>query len=354
MQRRDFIGLAGGAVASSTGVLARVATGRPTPFDPLANVAPELREGARIVLDMGRQISPLTAAKIPTLRDGGSRMAPPLLPDVPVQERRIPVSRTIPDVTVFVINAGRDTHRPAILHTHGGGFVGGSARSERRYLQEMARELDCTIVSVEYSLAPEASHARSTEENYAGLRWLHANAGELGVDRERIAVMGESAGGGHAALLAIRARDRGEVPLVLQALVYPMLDDRTGTTILPPRFIGAVGWDAQANAFGWRAFLHAPPARPGAASAGVPFRVPSAAGLPPAFIGVGGIDLFMREDVEYAKRLSLANVPVELLVVPGAYHAFDRVVPQAALSQMFARALRNALRRAFGIPAAQA
>lgn len=353
MRRRDLIGFAAGAAISSTGALARVRARAPASFDPLANVAPELREGARAVLETGRTISPLTAAKLPALRQGGADMARPLLTDVPVAERRIPVSRDIPDVTVHLINARQGAARPAILHTHGGGFVSGSAREERRYLQEMARDLDCTIVSVEYALAPEASFARSTEENYAGLRWLHAHADELGVDRTRLAVMGESAGGGHAALLAIMARDRGEVPLLLQALVYPMLDDRTGTTIVAPPFIGAVGWDGQANAFGWRAFLHATPGRPGAAAAGVPFRVAKAAGLPPAFIGVGGIDLFVREDVEYAQRLMQANVPVELLVVPGAYHGFDRVTPQAALSQMFTRALKDALRRAFGMPPGQ-
>ena len=96
-------------------------------------------------------------------------------------------------------------------------------------LQAMAAELECVIVSVEYRLAPETTWRGSVEDNYAGLKWVHDNAGRLGVDTKRIAVMGESAGGGHAALLAQVAYDRGEVPLCFQSLIYPMLDDRTGS-----------------------------------------------------------------------------------------------------------------------------
>jgi hypothetical protein len=356
--RRQFITRSAGAMAAGvavagaaahSGLASALAPAAPAPLaDPLLAVAPQLREGARTVITMGRAISPLTMPKLAPMRETANKMAAPLLPDVPVSERRIPVSATVPDVTVYVINAkSGGAPRPAILHTHGGGMVMGSARAERRYLQEFARDLDCVIVSVEYTLAPEARYTRSVAENYAALRWLHRSAAELGVDPRRLAVMGESAGGGHAALLAIRARDGGEVPLVAQILVYPMLDDRTGSTRLPPAPIGTLGWDAQANRFGWQALLGAEPGSRSVPIAGVPARVPSVAGLPPAFIGVGSIDLFVQEDIAYARRLTDAGIATELLVVPGAYHAFDRVVPEAELSRMFAGAMRAALRRAF-------
>lgn len=356
--RRQFITRSAGAMAAGvvaagavahSGLASALTLALPAPLpDPLLAVAPQLREGARTVITMGRAMSPLTMPKLAPMRETASKMAAPLLPDVPVAERRIPVSATIPDVTVYVINAkSGGTPRPAILHTHGGGMVMGSARAERRYLQEFARDLDCVIVSVEYTLAPEARYTRSVAENYAALRWLHRSAADLGVDPLRLAVMGESAGGGHAALLAIRARDGGEVPLVAQILVYPMLDDRTGSTRMPPAPIGTLGWDAQANRFGWQALLGAEPGGRSVPIAGVPARVPSVAGLPPAFIGVGSIDLFVQEDIAYARRLTEAGIATELLVVPGAYHAFDRVVPEAELSRMFAGAMRAALRRAF-------
>ncbi|GHC94679.1 alpha/beta hydrolase [Novosphingobium pokkalii] len=338
-------GLAGG-LAGGLGMGRALAA----PVDPLAGVDPQLRAGAQIVLAMGAKLSPLTTARLPILREGGAAMAGPLRADVPVEERKVPVGPGIPDVTVYVINAGKRPGggpRPAILHTHGGGFVAGTAKAERGYLQDFAHALDCVIVTVEYTLAPEARFTRSLDETYASLRWLHDQAEALGVDRARLAVMGESAGGGHAALLAIRARDRGEVPLVLQALTYPMLDDRTGSTVTPPPGVGHLGWDTQANRFGWASFLGAEPGSRQVPAAGVPARCARLGGLAPAFIAVGGIDLFVDEDITYARRLTDAGVPTELLVVPGAYHGFDRVVPDAAPSRHLIESRLAALRRAF-------
>ncbi|NMN05436.1 MULTISPECIES: alpha/beta hydrolase [unclassified Novosphingobium] len=348
IDRRKF--LCHGAASVGAGLGVALAGPAAWAADPLAGVDPALRAGADIVLKMGAQLSPLTAARLPILRQGSATMAAPLRPDVPVEERKVPVGAGIPDVTVFVINAGArpgGAPRPAILHTHGGGFVAGAARAERGYLQDFARTLDCVIVTVEYTLAPEARFARSTAETYAALRWLHAQAETLGVDRRRLAVMGESAGGGHAALLAIIARDHGEVPLVLQVLTYPMLDDRTGSTVTPPPGVGKLGWDAQANRFGWASFLGVTPGSRAVPAAGVPARLADPRGLAPAFVAVGGIDLFVDEDITYARRLTDAGVPTELLVIPGAYHGFDRVVPDAGPSRRLIQARFDALRRAF-------
>jgi acetyl esterase/lipase len=217
----------------------------------LASVNPELREYARPMLAW-RSGPPLPQ----TYRDIRKQAASPPQPrpGIPVTRQVIPVPAGVPAVTVYVINAG-GTDRPAILHTHGGGFVMGNAGSEVPAKQAMARDLDCVIVTVDYALAPEATYAISTEQTHAALKWLHVNARELGVDRERIALLGESAGGGHAALLALAARDRGEVPVAFQCLVYPMLDDRTGSSRMPPPPIGQLAWDAPANRFGWHSFL---------------------------------------------------------------------------------------------------
>jgi acetyl esterase/lipase len=354
ISRRDFGRISGTAatviLAARTGVLAAAAPARAklSLKERLAPVAPELRPAAERMLSQG--MPPITAEALRKMPPGAGAPQIPLLPDVPVAEREVPASGSLPAVKVFVVNADPAQRRPAILHVHGGGFVLGTAKSELRYLQETARDLDCVIVTVEYRLAPRTRYSGSTEDTYAGLKWLHSHADELGVDRSRLAVMGESAGGGHAAILAIRARDRGEIPLVLEVLVYPMLDDRTGSVAPIPPYIATVGWSPSENRLGWESFLGVAPGGPNVPVAAVPARTASLTGLAPAWVGVGGIDLFAAEDMAYARRLTLANVPTELLVIPGAFHGFDRVAADTTLAKLFTKSKLNALRRAFGRP----
>ena len=353
MNRRDLMMMGGSmallALAANGGpALAQAAKGaKGVDIEGLGFVDPELREAARNIMEMDGSRPPMSDEVIKAMRQNSPPDQKPL-PGVPVEAREVPVPGG-PNVTVYVINArpGK-TPRPGILHMHGGGYILGAAKMELPYYQAMAKELDCIIVSVEYRLAPETTYVGSVEDNYAGLKWMHRNASELGLDPDRIAVLGESAGGGHAARLAITARDRGEVPIVLQSLIYPMLDDRTGSTRQPPAPIGVVGWNAQANQYGWKAFLGQQPGTSDVPSAGVPARVEDLSGLPPAFIAVGAIDLFVHEDIEYANRLIGDLVPTELLVVPGAFHGFDRVAMDTYPARMFTKAKLNALRRAFG------
>jgi acetyl esterase/lipase len=351
INRRDFARLAGAAVVTGLALRSGIGfaqAGADARLAALDYVDPELRPAARQILATSGQTGSFNDDTLKAMR-AGTPPSPPLLADVPTAEVRVPARGTLPEVIVYVVNSKPGENKPAILHTHGGGYILGSAKSELRFLQETARTLDCTIVSVEYRLAPDARFAASVDDNYAGLLWLQQNAGALGVDPARIALMGESAGGGHAALLAIAARDRGEVPLVLQALIYPMLDDRTGSSRPVPPYIGAIGWDAPANRFGWKSFLGVEPGGADVPAAGVPARLQDLKGLAPAFIAVGGVDLFVDEDIEYARRLTEAGIPTELLVVPGAFHGFDRVAPQTRPARNFTAAKHEALRRAFGL-----
>ena len=354
IDRRQFAQLGAaaalGALTMGAGVSSAAKQAAPA-ADPMSYIDPELRPAAERVLEMMGDREGFSDKTLKKWRDGGGPPAQPHLPGISVSEERIPGAAGAPDVTIYVINAEAGANKPAILHTHGGGYILGSAKGEVRYLQEIARDLDCVIVSVEYRLAPETRYTGSIEDNYAGLLWLYENAESLGADRSRIAVMGESAGGGHAALLAIVARDRDVVPLVLQVLVYPMLDDRTGSSRQVPPHIGAIGWDAKSNKYGWESFLGQAPGGRNVPAAGVPARLEKLEGLAPAFIGVGGVDLFVSEDIDYARRLTEAGVATELLVVPGAFHGFDRVAAEAPASQRFTKAKLNALRRAFGQPA---
>jgi acetyl esterase/lipase len=242
--------------------------------------------------------------------------------------------------------APSERNKPVLLHIHGGGFIMPDPTLLPR-IQEIATDCHCVVVSVDYRLAPETRHPGALEDNYAALKWVYANAAELGIDRSRIAVGGESAGGGHAAMLAIYARDRKEVPIIFQLLIYPMLDDRTGSTRPAPPHIGHFVWTAAANRLGWSSLLGVPAGSARVRANAVPARAGSVAGLPPAWIGVGSFDLFVEEDMEYARRLVHAEVATELMVAPGAYHGFDLVVPDAQVSRQFTASWKAALRKAF-------
>lgn len=265
-----------------------------------------------------------------------------------VEKRFVPGINGAPDICVFVIGAAEQTgkSRPAILHMHGGGYVIGNAISALPRFQQLARDNDCVIVSVEYRLAPETPFPGSLDDNYAALQWLHTNAQALGVDRTRISVMGESAGGGHAAMLAIAARDRGEIRLHHQILIYPMLDDRSGNVTPNKPWVGQHIWTAQDNHFGWSSLLGVPAGSASVPVGSVPARVENLKGLPTAFIAVGSLDLFVDEDIEYARRLLDAGVPTDLVVVAGAFHGFDGLAQQSAIAQRFTATIDEAVRRA--------
>ncbi len=264
--------------------------------------------------------------------------------------RSIPGPAGAPDVHVILVDANPGAkNRPVLVHTHGGGYVSANTMLYP-FIQGIAHDCDCVAVSVDYRLAPETHYPGSLEDNYAALQWVYKNAASLGVDRQRIAVGGESAGGGHAAALALRARDRKEIPLLAQILLYPMLDDRTGSTRPVSPSMGHFIWTAQCNRFGWTSLLGVQAGSPSVPSGSVPARVANLSGLPPAWIGTGSIDLFADEGITYARRLMDAGVPTELAVYPGGYHAFDMLVPDAAISRRFTESWKSYLRRAFTLP----
>lgn len=234
-----------------------------------------------------------------------------------------------------------------LVMIHGGGYVLGSAAISQSSGGRIALELGVLVVSVEYRLAPTHPFPAPLEDCYTALKWVHQNAAELGIDTQRIAIAGDSAGGGLAAALAQLAHDRAEVPVSFQALSYPMLDDRTvfrsdhgGTG----RFI----WTPELNRYGWTSYLGQAPTVDPAPEYAVPARREDLSGLPPAWIGVGDLDLFHEENVAYAQRLSEAGVDVELHEVPGMAHAMDRFRADAPSTKAFTESQIDALRRAIG------
>lgn len=217
-----------------------------------------------------------------------------------------------------------DRARPAILFLHGGGMVVGSAHGFRRNAAALAHEHGAVVVSVDYRLAPETPFPGPQEDCYAALAWLTDNAASLGVDPRRIAVMGESAGAGLAAALALMARDRGEYRLCGQVLVTPMLDCRTGgpDSLHDNPATGEFIWTRESNAFGWTALRGEYRANDHRAGWFSPALAADLTGLAPTIIVIGSLDLFLDESLAYIARLSAAHVPTELHVYPGAVHGF--------------------------------
>ncbi len=177
------------------------------------------------------------------------------------------------------------------------------------------------------------------------LRWLHDSAEELGIDPDRVAVGGASAGGGLAAAVALRARDEGGPPLCFQLLNYPMLDDRT-VLRTDHAGTGAFVWTPVSNRYGWSAYLGAEPRDHDDRVHAAPARATDLSGLPPAWIGVGQLDLFHAEDVDYAHRLIEAGVPCELVEEPGMYHAADQLRMNTARMQAYRQSMLDALQHA--------
>lgn len=239
--------------------------------------------------------------------------------------------------------------RPAILHMHGGGYTAGHPFMSDSSNRQLAHDHDCLVLSVNYRKAPDVPHPGPVEDCYSALAWLRTNADMLGVDPAKLAVKGGSSGGGLAASLTLMNRDRGEISLIFQMLTYPMLDDRTGAVGGHNPITGEFIWTPESNRFGWASLLGRAPGGADVPYTASPARAPDLSGLPPAFIVVGQLDLFVDEDIAYAQRLIRDGVPVELYVYPGAYHGFDNVpgsevatacidAGQAALRRVFARA----------------
>ncbi|MFI1335273.1 alpha/beta hydrolase [Streptomyces sp. NPDC020845] len=219
---------------------------------------------------------------------------------------------------------------PAAVFLHGGGMVSGSVALFDRLVAGYTAASGVPMLSVDYRRAPEHPHPTPVEDAYAGLAWLASHAGELGVDPARIALMGESAGGGLAAGAALLARER-ELPVAKQILVYPMLDDRT--TEPDPALLPFALWTYDNNHTGWHALLGDTIGGPDVPAHAAPARADDLSGLPPAYVEVGELDIFRDEDIVYARRLAATGTSVELHVHPGCPHAFDQLAPQIDVVQ---------------------
>ena len=236
-----------------------------------------------------------------------------------------------------------------LLWIHGGGMIMGDASMNDADCLRYAAELGLTVVSANYRLAPEHTYPAAIDDCFGAWEWFLESADRLGVDPARIAIAGQSAGGGLAAALCQRIADTGGHQPAAQLLIYPMLDDRTATRE-DLTAIEHILWNNSNNRYGWSAYLGREAGLEDLAPDwAVPGRRESLAGLPPAWVGVGDKDLFLDEDRVYTQRLREAGVPCEFLVAPLAPHGFDGVAPTAAVSRDFMKSSDAFLKRILGI-----
>jgi acetyl esterase/lipase len=298
----------------------------------LDDVAPDLRRFAERM------------PRLPLERDWVRRMVrliQPLVRAKPTDGVNVELHRAAPRMW---------THRPdqvrsnaALFWIHGGGYIIGNPKNDAQFCGGIAAAHGITVFAPAYRLAPGHPFPAPLDDLFAAWRWVLAQAGAWGIDPARIVIGGESAGGGLAAALVQRIHDEGGIQPVGQLLFCPMLDDRTAAR----RELDArrhYVWDNKMNAAGWGAYLGAEPGGDAPPTYAVSARREDLSGLPPAWIGVGSIDLFRDEDIEYARRLKAAGVPVDVVETPGGFHAFNKLAPDIAISQAFEAAANDWLR----------
>lgn len=284
-------------------------------------------------LDLNRE----NIAKIRELLS--SQPKPPSAVEVRSEKVSIPSGDT--EIDIYIYKSSSRDNQPGVLWIHGGGYLIGSAEDERARV--IADHCDCTVFSVDYRLAPEHPFPAGPNDCYEALRWMVSNAENLGIDVDNIVIGGASAGSGMAAGVVLMNRDKDNIPLRLQLLLYPMIDNLHATD--SGQFENHPVWKQQTSFNAWEMYLDGLPgeaASPYAAAS----RAEDLSGLPSAYICVGSEDLFRDEDIAYAQRLIAADVPTELSVFPGVYHAAESFVPGAKVSQRithsFLRALKDA------------
>ncbi|MGL3805473.1 alpha/beta hydrolase [Paeniglutamicibacter sp. R2-26] len=320
----------------------------PVPF------APEIQP----VVDAMAQAEPMTLQTVLAMRGGMANAFP--APDAVIGDRAvesiegiIPGPAGAPDLEITILRPrGLDlsTPVPGLYNIHGGGMVVGHRNWETGRLVDLVERLGVVAVNVEYRLAPENPYPAGAEDCYAGFVWMSENAAELGVDPERIVVMGGSAGGAFSAAVALMARDRRGPAMAGQLLLCPMVDN-TNTTVSSHQYRSLGTWTREANELAWPLVLGEDLAFSADAPAyAAPARAKDLSGLPPAFIEVGSAELFRDEDVEFASRIWAVGGEAELHVFSGGCHGFDMYAPQSELTRAALATRESWLCRVLDLP----
>ena len=268
------------------------------------------------------------------------------LKDSPVAIEERTISGPDGEIGIVIYQPPTLAPRGGLLWIHGGGYIVGSGRNDPHGIG-FAEHVGCTVVSVDYRLAPESTYKEAIADCFGALRWMADNTKSLGIDPARIAVGGASAGGGLTAALSLYNRDHGGPELAFQLLIYPMIDDRhdtpSGYEITHPTV-----WNREVSLKAWKMYLGAECGSDSVSHYAAAARAGDLTGLPPALVTVGMLDLFRDENIDYAQRLMAAGVATDLQVYPGMYHGAEISVMEAAVSKRMRTAYRDALLRAIG------
>lgn len=284
--------------------------------------------------------APLDLSDIPAAREEITRrlagLEAPRHPAVERSNLTIPGAAGAPEVLLRVYRPVGQSHAlPCLVWIHGGGYVMGTIDRDDAMMDHIVATVGCVAVSVEWRQAPEHPFPASHDDCHVAVLWVAEHAPELLVDPNRISLGGASSGGGSAAGVALRLRDEDAVRLAQLLLVYPMIDDRNETAssrlITDPRV-----WNRDANVAAWRAYLGESAGSEDVSPYAAPARAEDLSGLPPTFIAVGDLDLFLDEDLDFARRLISSGVSTEVHVYPGAIHGFYSFAPDSPNARRFA------------------
>ncbi|MBC8154119.1 MAG: alpha/beta hydrolase [Bacteroidetes bacterium] len=276
------------------------------------------------------------------------RVTAPPAPGVTVEERFLPR----PDGTslrILVYLPAAPSRTGGLLWFHGGGMIMGTPDGYDAQSRYFAHRMGCVVVAVSFRLAPDYPYPAGLEDGYQALQWLHEAADDLQFPRGRVAVAGESGGGGLAASVALYARDHNGPAISAQFLQYPMLDDRTGTAAEPATLpnAGEFVWTKASNQFAWGAVLGREPGGMDTPIYAAPGRVEDLAGMPPSHLFIGELDLFAGENLRFVQNLLRHGVSAELHLYAGAYHAFMSFCPNAKITKRAEEDFRGAMERHF-------
>lgn len=231
---------------------------------------------------------------------------------------------------------------PAVIWFHGGGFVLGDARESLPFLEQVALETGAVGISVQYQLSPEAAYPVAIDQGVVAVQWVAQHHEELGINPQRIALGGQSAGGAYAAGLALKLRDE-QGPVICQLVLdVPVTDDAVATESVRT-YTDTPMWNTDNARRSWQAYLAGAQADQYAA----PARADDLSGMPPTFIAVNQFDPLRDEGLEFARRLAQANVPTEAHLYAGTFHASAALAPQAEVSVRQLQDLIAAFARAF-------
>ncbi len=324
-------------------------TSRPSPFSP-DDIARRLdRDVVEVLGPLLTEFGVVSAESLASFR---TFMAPaPYTPtgQVTITEHTVPASEGGPALTLRVHRPNQATSAdgsmdalPAMVWMHGGGLVMGMASGDDARFDNWCTALKFISICVEYRLAPETPYPGPIEDCYRALAYVSTHADEFGVDSARIGIGGPSAGGGLAASLGLMARDRGEVEVAFQLLIYPMIDDRRANA---SHSWPVPIWPPASNTFGWTSYLGNAVGTEGVSPYAAAARATDLCGLPPTLIVVGALDGFVEEDIQYAHRLIVAGVDTELHVYPGAPHGFESLARKSAIAHQANNDIKNWLQK---------